>query len=396
MKLGTVLTAVWNRLGRKNQASTCPVNSLLLYSFLFCFLNFSFSNFLSSCQRRPLEVYYLDRARLVLHVDWMSEFGVRPYGMTVNIYNDADALVQRFVRNEIDSLALTLPVGRYRVVVSNGELDGFPSFGFRDADNFEGFRSVAYDNAARNSLAMLAPSWDYGTRYSWEPDELLGAAVDSFFVTQDLIDRQLQFLEYHDRDEAVGHTSVQHVYTTVFPLQPMIHIRVHVNGMENMYRMQASLSGMADGCSMSHTWRNPTECTVFYDTDRWSYRFDGDNSKHGWMYIDIPTWGEPRGQELQEGRDSLQNVLKMNFTLRDKDHSERFWAFNVGHLIEYKDPQRDPRQLTPPDVLRHLYLEINREIPLLPDVPPDEEMGAGFNAHVDPWEYGGEVDLGTF
>lgn len=393
MKLGTVLSAVWNRLGRKNLASARPVNALLLYSLLFYFLNFSFSNFLSSCQRRPLEVYYRDEAVLRLYVDWMTEFGMRPNGMTVHVYDDYGTLYQAFSTNDVDSTDLRLPVGHYKLIVFNNDLNAYGTFYFLESELFSRFRSMGRTNSRRTATPSASP-WDAGTRYTWEPEELLGAAVDSFEVTDDMLQYQLKFLHYTDRDQAVPTRYLYRIDEVVHPLQTMIHIRVHVNGMENMYRMEASLSGMADGCSMAYTWRNPTECNVFYDSDRWSYYFDGDRSKHGWVTIDIPTWGEPRGQELQELRDSMQNTLRMNFTLLNLE--ERYWEFNVGHLIEYHDPQRDPRQLTPPDVLRHLYLEINREIPLLPDVPHENETGAGFNAHVDPWEYGGEVDLGTF
>ena len=163
-----------------------------------------------------------------------------------------------------------------------------------------------------------------------------------------------------------------------------------------MYRMETSLSGMADGCSLPTRWRNTTTCNVFYDSDRWGYTFDNPGASNGWVGIDIPTWGEPHGKEKQEWRVPSDNVLRMNFTLRDREHTEEYFEFDVGDLIEYHDPQQDPNQLTPPDVLRHLYLTINREIPLLPPVDPEEEMGAGFNAWVDPWDYGGEVDLGTF
>ena len=373
-----------------------PARCLAVLAACFVLGGFAAELFLSSCIRRPLEVYYFDKARLILHVDWMSHFGQRPNGMTVCIYDEGGQLYESRSMNEIDSVQLQLPVGRYRVIVFNEDIDAFTSFGFQDIGTFDAFRTVA---KANNSRRMTPTSWDYGTRYTWEPDELLGAAVDSFEVTQQMLDSQEpNFTSYHNRNRVDDwrKNDIYHIYDTIMPLQTMLHMRIHVNGMENMYHMEVNLSGMAAGGSLAHTWRTPTETTVFYDSDRWSYYFDGDASKHGWVYIDIPTWGEPHGQELQETRDSTQNPLRMYFTLRDKEHTEKFFLFNTGHLIEYHEPQANPAMLTPPDVLRHLYLEINREIPLLPDVPQDEEMGAGFNAHVDPWEYGGEFDLGTF
>ena len=360
---------------------------------------------LSSCIRRPLEVYYRDKATLRLYVDWQSEFGAhygltdfRPTGMTVHIYDEFGDLYQAFSTNDVDSADLRLPVGQYKLVVFNKTLDSYGTFTFLEPERFSHFRTqgVTYTRRYYTSGAYQAP-WDAGTRYTWEPKERIGAAVDSFEVTEQMVANQdIHFLHYYDRRD--GSTYFNTIHEVVKPLQTMIHIYVHVNGIVNMKDLEASLSGMADGCSMAYTWRNPTECNIFFGrNDEYEYRdwyYDENNNRHGWVTIDIPTWGEPRGQELQETRDSMQNVLKMEFTL--VNDSIAHWDFNVGHLIEYHDPQRDPAQLTPPDVLRHLYLVINREIPLLPDVPHENDTGAGFDAHVDPWEYGGEVDLGTF
>ncbi|MBQ8968402.1 MAG: DUF5119 domain-containing protein [Bacteroidaceae bacterium] len=344
---------------------------------------------LGSCDRRPLEVYYMDQARIVLHVDWMSQFGYHPNAMTVHLYDDTGRLCRSFSTNDVDSVPLSLSVGRYRMIVFNGDLDIFTSFGFEDVADFDLFRTVARENT-RYRVRL----WDRASRYTWEPDEVLGCAVDSFEVTEDMLDRQLKFVSYHQRNDAHGQTAIYRLDEVVHPLQTMIHVRVHVNGLQNMYGLEASLDGMADGCSMAQTWRNTTDCSVLYQ--KWGFYFDSDVSPHGWVDLDIATWGEPHGKELPEWRDSTDNVLRMNFTLRND--TTLYFEFNVGHLIEYRDPQRDPARLTPPDVLRHLYLEINREIPLLPDVlpDPDKETGAGFDAYVDPWDYGGEVDLGTF
>ena len=347
---------------------------------------------LVSCDRRPLEVYYLDKARVVLLVDWESEYKSRPMGMTVAIYNEEGKLYQRFSRNEIDSVQLSLPVGHYTAVVFNGAPDEFSSFSFVDMDRLDLFRIEAASNTSRNTTRL----WDEGTRYNWEPDEKIGRGIVSFDVTQEMLDRQLQFIDYHDRDQAYTHMSRYAFTAVVQPLLTMIHINVHVNGIEYMYNLEASLSGMADGCSMLTRWRNTTTCNVFYDSSKWGYEFDNPGSSNGWVRINIPLWGEPHGKERQEDRVPADNVLRMNFTLRDRDHTADYYEFEVGDLIYYKEPQQDPNRLTPPDVLRHLYLTINREIPLLPPVDPEEPTGAGFNAHVDPWDYGGEWDLGTF
>lgn len=346
---------------------------------------------LSSCHRRPLEVYYIDKARVVLQIDWMTEFKMHPSGMTVAIYNSDGNLYQTFSRNEVDSVQLNLPVGIYTAMVFNGDPDMYSSFSLVNMSSLNDFQIVARPNNTR-----AYSSWDNGTRYSWEPDEVIGRGIVSFEITPDMLNRQLQFIDYRDRDEAYTHMSSYVFQTVVQPLQTMIHIRVHVNGMENMYRMETNLDGIADGCNMQTRWRNASTCTVFYDSNKWGYTFDSPGASNGWVAISIPMWGEPRGKELQSSRLPKDNILRMNFTLRDAEHTQKYFEFDVGDLIEYHEPQLYADHLEPADVLRHLYLTINREIPLLPDVVPAEEMGSGFNAHVDPWEYGGEWDLGTF
>lgn len=356
---------------------------------------------LNSCDRRPLEVYWQDEARLVLHVDWNSWYrnrpewknwtGFHPNGMTVLFYDDSGALCRSFSTNDVDSTRISMPVGRYRMVIFNRSLSEFSSFHFTDYQDFLDFRTTASEALTRRNVER----WDKGTPYFWEPDELLAVAVDSFEVTHEMVEHQLKFIDYHYRNDVASDTTIYHLREMAHPMQTVIHIRVHVWGLENMYSLEANLDGMADGCSMTDMWRNNSTCVVYYSTNKWSYNFDGDASAHGWVTIDIPTWGEPHGKELQEWRDSTDNVLRMNFTLLNNE--ERYWEFNVGHLIYYKDSLAVRDSLTRPDVLRHLYLEINREIPLLPETDdPVNKMGAGFDAHVDPWEWGGTVDLGTF
>ena len=345
----------------------------------------------SSCHRRPLEVYYRSLAEVVLEIDWMTEFKIYPTGMTVLVYDADGNLCQSFSRNEVDRAKLSLPVGKYTALVFNGDPDMYSSFSFVNISKLEDFCIVANMNRTRGTR-----SWDADTRYSWEPDETIGRGVVSFEITQEMLDKQLNFIDYRDRDEAYTHMATYTFQTVVQPLQTMIHIRVHVNGMEYMYRMETNIDGIADGCSMLTRWRNNTTCTIFYDSNKWGYTFDNPGSSNGWVTVSIPTWGEPHGKELQSERAPKDNVLRMNFTLRDKAHTEVYFEFDVGDLIEYHVAQRYKDHLVPDDVLRHLYLTINREIPLLPPVEPEEEMGSGFNAYVDPWDYGGEWDLGTF
>ena len=369
----------------------------------------SIASIVTGCDRRPLEVYYIDRAQVMLRVDWMTEFGMRPSGMTVVIYDENGNYKNSFSRNEVDLVSLSLGVGKYTAVVFNGDPDQFTAFNFVGAETLETFRLEATPNNTRNAITggggtpvpvtdgeSSTRLWDAGTRYSWEPDETIGRGIVSFEITQEMLDRQLKFLYYTERDKAYTHTDQYYFDVVVQPLQTMIHIRVHVNGMENMYRMETSLSGVADGCSMLTRWRNTTECTIFYDSQKWAYTYDNPGSSNGWVTVTIPTWGEPHGKELAEQREETDNMLRMNFTLRDRAHTQKYFEFEVGKLIEYHDEQADPEQLTPPDVLRHLYLTINREIPLLPDVDPDEPTGGGFNAYVDDWDFGGDWDLGTF
>ena len=45
---------------------------------------------LSGCERRPLEVYYNNVARVRINVDWDKYFTGKPSGMTMLLYQDGD------------------------------------------------------------------------------------------------------------------------------------------------------------------------------------------------------------------------------------------------------------------------------------------------------------------
>ena len=130
---------------------------------------------------------------------------------------------------------------------------------------------------------------------------------------------------------------------------------------------------------------------------------------NGWVSTVVTTFGLPHGTEDVAERDSSLNRLTLNYTLRDR--STLTLSFCVGDMFSYEE---DTRAITIP-TLHNLELIINTDIdendpsgeekprprfiiPKLPDVIPvdddDDGSGSGFDADVDKWEEGGNIDIG--
>ena len=339
---------------------------------------------LTSCVRRPLEVYFKKKVKVQVNVDWTSRFGQKPSSMTMVLYKDNDSLYQSYPpSSNVDFRVMELDPGIYKLLVFNQTYDEFSSIYFRDWDHFQTFTARAKPITTRANR-----TWDANINYMCDPEDI-GVAVDEIVITEEMVDDYYTFVDYRQRNNVPGETMFYY-NEVVDPMITKLYVRVLVKGFSNMHSLEANISGMSDGFYMSHVDR--TQDTGILLLDNWTATpIEGEGDK-GWVTTSISTFGLPFGKEAVENRDSTDNVLTLGFLLLDG--SVLPFSYNVGKIMKYIVPKDE--SLTKAEALREIEVEIILDDPIsspdLPYVDPSERQASGFDAHVDDWEFGGTIE----
>ena len=332
---------------------------------------------LTGCERRPLEVYYHNIARVRVDVDWDTYFGEKPSGMTMLLYKDGDQATVSRTDHNVTSQTFNLTPGLYKLMVFNLSPDEFGSLKFENLGS--------YNNAtarARNITTRAPKKWDAGIRFMCDPEKI-GVAVDTFEITEEMIKDYLVFVDYRQRNNLPDTTDI--VYKEVVdPMTTHLNCRILVKGFNSMRSVEASISGMSDGFHMTRVDRTTETGIMLLDT--WNATpIEGEDNK-GWITTSISTFGLPFGKEKAEDRKEEDNVLTLAFLL--KDGTVTTFTYNVGKIMKYLTPSGDA--LSKAEVLRDIEIEIILDDPIdSPDLPPvDPQDASGFDAHVDDWDEG--------
>jgi hypothetical protein len=339
---------------------------------------------LNSCDRRPLEVYYHNVAQVRIDVDWESRFGEVPTGMTMLLARDGDAVTNSRITHDVHSQTFQLEPATYKLLVFNLSSGEFGSMRFEDLGSHHNAAA-----RAENITTRYTRAWDRGATYMTDP-ELIGCAVDTFAITEEMIEDYYTFVDYRQRGNIPD--TAQFVFKEVVdPMITHLHAKVYVKGFDNMRSVEASITGMADGFWMSRVDRTQDPGTMLLDS--WTATPNGSENT-GWITTTINTFGMPFGKEKKEDRAEEDNVLTLAFLL--KDGTVKTFTYNVGKIMRYETPTGDA--LTKAEILRDIYVEIVLDDPIdspdLPDVDPDSKNASGFDAHVDDWEDGGTIEVG--
>ena len=337
---------------------------------------------LTGCERRPLEVYYHNVARVRVNVDWETYFGEKPSGMTMLLYKDGDQATISRTDHNVTTQTFNLSPGMYKLMVFNLSPDEFGSIRFENINSYENATARARDITSR-----VRRMWDAGVRYMTDP-EPIGVAVDQFEITEEMIKDYLVFVDYRQRNNLPDTTDI--VYNEVVdPMTTHLNVRVMVKGFKSMRSVEASITGMSDGFHMTRVDRT-TETGIML-LDSWNATaIEGEDNK-GWITTSISTFGLPFGKEKAENREPEENVLTLAFLL--KDGNVKTFTYNVGKIMKYLTPSGDA--LTKAEVLRDIEVEIVIDDPIdSPDLPPvDDADASGFDAHVDDWEEGDTYEI---
>lgn len=340
---------------------------------------------LSSCERRPLEVYYENLVTVKVELDWLDHFGMRPNGMVMLVYDENDTLIkQPTITNDVDMQMLDLTVGTYKLVFVNNPEENTTAFQrlgnhFESAMRAEELRGHNYQ------------SWET-MAYDQAPEDI-GAAVDTIQITQDMVETHMRFIDYRERNSITSDTALYVFHEVPDPMTVTLFIKAKVKRWQSVKAIEANISGMADGFYISRIDRTEEKSTLLLD--EWKmYRYGAEADSMGIITAEIASFGLPHGKELLSERDSTDNVLTFHFTLTDDEVQD--CSFNVGKEIRYITPTGREAQIRNRQDLHDLKLELDlSETAIMPPKPPTR-AGTGFDAEVAEWEEGGVIDMGGF
>lgn len=134
----------------------------------------------SFLNRREFVDYGGKASELLLRVDWDTYADGRPTGMSLYTYNE-EGDGERLVTNDVDSVPLRRPDGRYRLMLFNLSTDEFGSMNFYRMDDIDSARVMLTTVTQRANR-----SWDKGVVYQRDPEQLY-VALDTLVFPPELM-----------------------------------------------------------------------------------------------------------------------------------------------------------------------------------------------------------------
>ena len=360
--------------------------------------------FVTSCERRPLEVIVDNRVKVRIVVRWKINFvplyNETPSGMTVRIFSSDNRVVYDEMTHR-DTVTVALEPDTYRMVIYNEVASEYADYGMRfyDYNDYDlvTFRSSQYTRAtgalAEGVSHLVPPEYPH-----------IAVACDTFEVTRDMVLQDTtMFIPYEEfRDNGYEayreHTRLVEFDEEPWPMTVNLHLALLVKHRDRLSRIEGSLSGMSDGFHVTKVIRTTETASLWIDpsADKWRRaKYSEDADQLGLLQTQVACYGLPYGKETAEERTETDNVLSLRLTLTDGKSYD--FTYNVGKLIRYIDPETEiEKRVRKRQDLRNLRLEVNLPDPIdLPDVDPTT-TGAGFDAEVAEWEDGGTIDMGGF
>lgn len=394
----------------------------------------------NSC-RRDLWVFQDNYQQVEVNVDWRNYFrewgivgyaGTQPANPAITPANDPDGMTYWFFpRDGRKSFRYTTSeVRHFSVYLSQGEYDGLAIDYSPEEYGKQEFVGMEYASTAKVQ----------STPASYQPDsipELYGPAAyesalpkvnDNGFYTlanepelmaSDTIYMNVKtgkydrYIPYKERD-----TYQETLVTQVFNMEPLVtpwdmRIRIYVKGIYYLWKVEASVAGLADGYQLIDCKSSDTPCLMKLDEWEIIMQQDSNTVAGGMGYIakTFRTWGpmglenrnwdvhkpqRPAGEVKYEGniplapyaterlsnRSSSQIRINLKCLLRDRK-TVKYFHFNVGSEVflfrnEY--------------ALRVDLMDDDSRVPVLPYVEPYN--GIEFDGIVQPWKEGGSADVG--
>ena len=294
--------------------------------------------------RRELWVSSDEFYTVRLNVDWHDYSESDPGGMTVwFLPTDIAGQYYSYTTAQVRQADFYLSRGVYHGIVCDYSPQEFSTIEFLDMDNYE---------KARVQL----------TAEGNQPEPIALDTLKNMVISSGPYN---DFIPYDERDNYQQALNVQKFQAKPHSLVWKMRLRIFVKGIDYLYQVHGSLTGLAHGHYLARDVNTERSCTV--SIEEWTLHPTGDNE--GYIAATISTFGLRPGHENRS--DDLQ--LSLRLLLRDRT-TVCAYSFDVGsHVVNISDQQ----------VLR---IDLGSEIPGLPDLPYVEGYdGTGFDGVVTPW-----------
>lgn len=377
----------------------------------------------SGCERRELYVYGDEFHSLTLNVDWHKYAGKNPDGMTVWFWpretadeTVPDSLAQwgkpyRFTTANVMHYDLYLHSGCYHAAVIDYSPEEYSRQEFLDMDDIMKARVVAVSEAHQPESDTLAQKLygheAYGKvlpdtlqatglfRVTCQPEEM---GLDTLRNMTVQAGQYGDYIPYGERQNYQKQLQVKEF--KAMPLSPVwqLRLRLPVKGISNIWKIEASLAGMADGHYLALGRNTDTPCLIYID--EWDV-VKTDNAGNGYVEATVRTFGlRPSARQTAASRhtnrsralvidDASEIRLNLLFTLRDRVTTCTY-HYDLGkHVEEFEDELVLRLWLTEDDIKNDPDLaDQSIDLPYV-----DAYEGAGFGADVTEWEDGQDAEV---
>ena len=334
-----------------------------------------------ACDRRPLEYVSDENATVIINYDWESAFGETPSGVTLMAYG-SDGSSQQNISNNATNMLLNLGVGIWKILSFNLSTTEFNSFTFNKMNDYDSAQVKLNDI---ESDTYTNGTWDTGVKYKQEAENLAGI-TDTIRITEEMISDSKSF-------NTTGSDSTTKKYVikeTPKPLNTKLTVRIRVNNINSIKSSIGSINGLAGGYILTMHHASTDKATFLLQDMKTTV--DSTGATSGWLTTNLSTFGLPYGKENINSRIDDDNILTLYLKLSD-NKTEKLFTYNVGKIINYA--QEVTRALEPTsNVTQNLLLIIN-DGPELPKIDNNSSGGgSGFDAEVDDWGDGGNINIG--
>lgn len=338
--------------------------------------------------------------KVVVKVLWKAEVypdGIKPTGVTLYFFRNGEYYNQQTTAY-VDSCAVHLEPGKYRIFMISQSPDEFSYMKFHDMDNFDLASVSVTESTAGKSKWYLRSD---GETLINNPEHMTVGISDEFEITQEMIEKYRYYTSEdgwqawttkagEDQSEApvIDDDTWVTYYTIRVPIRPknvvsQYWISIYSDNADVLKSVRCSTTGMARSFFLTQDVTGSDEGTQFV-TD-WTLTIDDPVTRVGHLDGWVTTFGFPDGEMPSADRDPKLNIS----TLLVDGKTQEDYVFNVGNLITGGDP---------PDGYRALYRLIlgSMTAPVLhpPDVEKPEDA-QGFDASVSDWDEGDTVEVGV-
>lgn len=303
------------------------------------------------------------RSQVYLDVDWSGYHKSLPTGMTVICHHQDTGEKVQVIDNNTDRVTPHLSPGRHWATVFSLTEQEYNYIGFRGLESAE--TAEAYIREERD------PKW-YQSRAE---DDGFVARHPEWLAVDTIMTDHVKFTEQGAK-----------VIGTLYPRNIIytLHVEIHTENIGNVKSARGAISGFASGRRLASDMPNDNTLTATHliESDDWTRTRTSVNPDKGIVKCDIRCFGLPSNHSGTPE----ENILEFQALLSDGKTVLKY-EIPVGNLIISKDRPTGGRGEN-----LDLYLKIHLD----PPVPPgnSDGTGSGFDASIEDWDEGEDIDIG--